>query len=277
MRIRIQHRLSYIYEHPAGSVMQILRLTPRNHEGQRVRNWRIGLDHDVHLQNGEDAFGNILHTLSFGRPLDDLSITVSGEIETHETHGVVQGTLERFPVGLYLRDTPLTQPDAPLRMFARGHAGDGDTLDKLHKLMDAVNERVECDNAIETQAAGKALAAKVGTTEDITHIFIAVARSLDIPARFVAGYLVGSLGDEGGEEAACAGHAWAEAFVPDLGWIGFDPATAMSPSEAYVRVSVGLDGLGAAPVRGSHQGAPHERLDVQVADDLGMHTQQQFG
>ena len=273
MRIRIQHRLSYIYENPAGSVIQVLRLTPRNHEGQRVLNWRIDLDQDVQLQGSEDAFGNILHTLSFVRPLDDLSITVTGEVDTHETHGVVKGTLERFPTGLYLRETPQTQLDATVRMFARGHAGEGEPLDKLHKLMAAVNARVECDNAAEPLPAMKALAAKRGTKEDVTHVFVAAARSLGIPARFVAGYLVGADGDE----ASGAAHVWAEAFVSDLGWIGFDPVGSVSPSEAYIRVSVGLDSLGAAPVRGSHHSAPHARLEVQVFGGLDVQPQQQFG
>ena len=273
MRIRIQHRLSYIYENPAGSVIQVLRLTPRNHEGQRVLNWRIDLDQDVQLQSSEDAFGNILHTLSFVRPLDDLSITVTGEVDTHETHGVVKGTLERFPTGLYLRETPQTQLDATVRMFARGHAGEGEPLDKLHKLMAAVNARVECDNAAEPLPAMKALAAKRGTKEDVTHVFIASARSLGIPARFAAGYLVGTDGDE----ASGAVHVWAEAFVSDLGWIGFDPVGSVSPSEAYIRVSVGLDSLGAAPVRGSHRSTPHTRLEVQVFGDLDVQPQQQFG
>jgi transglutaminase-like putative cysteine protease len=272
MRIRIQHRLSYIYENPASAVIQVLRLTPRSTEGQRVRNWRIDLDHDVQLQNAEDAFGNIVHTLSFVRALDDLSITVTGEVETHETHGVVKGTLERFPVGLYLRETPATQSDAPLRMFARGHAGEGETLDRLHKLMAAVNERMKCDPAAEASPAAKALAAKSGNREDLAHVFIACARSLEIPARFVTGYLVGADGDAAGGSS----HVWAEAFVPDLGWIGFDPETGISPSDAYIRVAVALDSLGAAPVRGSHPGTPHERLDVQVGSDLGLRTQQQF-
>jgi transglutaminase-like putative cysteine protease len=272
MRIRLHHRISYIYEDPASAVIQVLRLTPRNHEGQRVRNWRLDLDHDVQLQNSEDAFGNIVHTLSFVRPLEDLSLTVTGEIETDDTHGVVKGTMERFQAGLYLRETPLTQSDAPLRMFAQGHCGDGEAIDKLHKLMMAVNERVECDPAAERRAAAKALVAKSGTKEDVAHVFIAAARSLGIPARFVAGYLI-----EADSAASGAGHVWAEAFVPDLGWIGFDPVAGMSPSDAYIRVSMGLDSLGAAPVRGSHPGAPHERLEVYVSGERSVRSQQQFG
>src|SRR5215472_13836486 len=78
---------------------------------------------------------------------------------------------------------------------------------------------------------------------DLTHIFLGAARSLQIPARYLAGYLCGRAEPEGG------GHAWAEAYVPGLGWVGFDTVNCVCPADAYVRVAVGLDALGAAPVR----------------------------
>ena len=71
-----------------------------------------------------------------------------------------------------------------------------------------------------------------------------------MPARYVGGYLKRSDGVVGQE----AGHAWAEAFVPDLGWVAFDPTNGISATDAHVRVSVGLDYLGAAPVRGTRHG-----------------------
>ena len=83
--------------------------------------------------------------------------------------------------------------------------------------------------------------------QDFTHIFIAAARSLGIPARYVGGYFHR---DDGVIEQD-AGHAWAEAFVPELGWVGFDPANGICATDAHVRVAVGLDYLGAAPVRGT--------------------------
>jgi transglutaminase-like putative cysteine protease len=61
-----------------------------------------------------------------------------------------------------------------------------------------------------------------------------------------------------------AGHAWAAAFIPDIGWIGFDPANGLCPTEAYVRVAVGLDAIGAAPVRGVRFGVGSEDLDVAI-------------
>ena len=64
-----------------------------------------------------------------------------------------------------------------------------------------------------------------------------------------------------------AGHAWAETFIPDLGWVGFDPANCICSTDAHVRVAIGLDYLGAAPVRGTRYGGGLETLTVAVKVD----------
>ena len=107
--------------------------------------------------------------------------------------------------------------------------------------------------------AAEAFAGKRGVCRDLTHVFIAAAHCLAIPARYVAGYM--QIEDGTDQEA---GHAWAEAFVPDLGWVGFDPANGLCPTDAHVRVAIGLDSLGAAPVRGSRYGAGSESLEVAI-------------
>jgi transglutaminase-like putative cysteine protease len=83
---------------------------------------------------------------------------------------------------------------------------------------------------------------------------------MHIPARYVGGYLVQS----DGTLSSQAGHAWAEAHVGDLGWVGFDPSNGVCVTESYVRVAIGLDYLGAAPVRGSQAGGQVEALRVDV-------------
>ena len=98
-----------------------------------------------------------------------------------------------------------------------------------------------------TTTAAEAFALKRGVCQDLTHIFIAAARSIGIPARYIGGYFHRADGVTEQE----AGHAWAEAFVPDLGWVAFDTANGICATDAHVRVAVGLDYLGAAPVRGT--------------------------
>ena len=91
MRIRISHATSYHYETPPKSVTQVLRLTPRNHDGQYVINWRVEVSQDCQLHQHEGAFGNISHVFNAEGPFDELSVTVAGEVDTQDTHGVVNG------------------------------------------------------------------------------------------------------------------------------------------------------------------------------------------
>ncbi len=130
MRIRIFHETVYRYETPAKSAIEILRLTPRNHDGQYIVRWRIELNVDCRLDPFEDAFGNLAHSFTVDGPLSELVIRVDGEVETQDTAGVVSGTMERFPPSLYLRETPLTAPDAAIAAFAQETAkrANGDPL-----------------------------------------------------------------------------------------------------------------------------------------------------
>jgi transglutaminase-like putative cysteine protease len=264
MRLRIAHSTIYRYDPPAAGVIQVLRLTPRNHEGQYVLRWRIDVTTDARLTAHEDAFGNITHTFSADGPLDQLSVEVDGEVETQNTDGIIRGTLERFPPSLFLRDTPLTQPDQAIRDLAQNvrAATDRGTLSELHELMARLHDDIVYDLAMTDTAlnAAEAFALKRGVCRDLTHIFLSAAHSLAIPARYVAGYL--QLAD--GTIEQDAGHAWAEAFVPDLGWVAFDAANDLCANERYVRVAIGLDAAGAAPVRGMRHGPGAETLEVAI-------------
>ena len=264
MRIKIVHQTHYRYAAPAGGVFQVLRLTPRNHEGQYVVDWRIDLSADCRLDCHEDAFGNLTHSFTADGPLSELSVHAEGEVETHDTQGVVRGSVERFPPTLFLRETPLTAPDSALLDFAHSmrETSDGDALNLLHVLLRRVPELVAFDKdpSQEARSAAEAFRLKRGVCQDLTHVFIAMARCLGIPARYAGGYLNRNVAAIDRQ----APHAWAEAFVPGLGWVGFDPTNGVCPTDAHVRVAIGLDQLGATPIRGIHYGGSGETLAVAV-------------
>jgi transglutaminase-like putative cysteine protease len=264
MRLRIAHSTVYHYDPPASGAIQLLRLTPRNHDGQYVVRWRIDVSPDARLSAREDAFGNMMHVFSAVGPFRELSIAVDGEVETQSTDGVIRGTVERFPPSLFLRETALTQADAAIANLAEEirAASSGAALPSLHLLLQRLRAEIAYDLALTNTPmnAADAFAIKRGVCRDLTHIFIAAAHCLGLPARYVAGYL--QLAD--GIIDQEAGHAWAEAFVPDFGWVGFDPVNGLCPTDAYVRVAVGLDSLGAAPVRGTRYGTGAESLEVAI-------------
>ncbi len=267
MHIGITHSTIYRYDPPANGAIQLLRLTPRNHDGQYVVRWRIDVSADTRLTAHDDAFGNITHVFSAEGPFNELRVGVDGEIETQNTEGVVRGAVERFPPSLFLRDTTMTQADPAICELAQNIRanGRGDALADLHSLLRRLHDEIEFDAALTdtVPTAAEAFALKRGVCRDFTHIFIAVAHRFSIPARYVAGYL--RLAD--GAVAQEAGHAWAEAYIPDLGWVGFDPTNGICPTDAHVRVAIGLDSLGAAPVRGTRYGRGAETLTVAITVD----------
>jgi transglutaminase-like putative cysteine protease len=189
---------------------------------------------------------------------------VEGEVETRDTQGIMRGTVERFPPSLYLRETALTSADANIAGLAaacRDASGD-DALEILHRIVERLHEDMayDTDPTHAATTAAEAFTLKRGVCQDLTHVFIAAARNLGVPARYVGGYFY--RGDGVIEQGA--GHAWAEAFVPEIGWVGFDAANGICSTDAYVRVAIGLDYLGAAPLRGARYGGRGEALSVKV-------------
>ena len=271
MHLKLQHTTRYTYETPVRGVVQMLRLTPRPYDGLHVVRWRIDVDHDATLKPSEDSFGNVVHSFCAEGPLDALTVTVEGEVLTEDTSGILHGTLERLPLGLYLRQTPLTTADRTIADFARDAADGRDQLDALHALMAALSDRMTFDVDVTHvhTTADEAFADAKGVCQDFAHIFIAAARSLKFPARYVSGYMRQADGREHYE----AGHGWAEVHVPGVGWIGFDPTNAICATDAYIRVAIGLDYLDASPVRGVRTGGAHETLDVSIQVQHGASQQ----
>jgi len=267
MRIRISHATTYAYDTPPTGVTQLLRLTPRDHDGQHVVSWRIDLSVDCLLHQHEDAFGNIIHSFTAEGPFKNLTVEVEGEVETQDTNGLVSGAIERFPPQFYLRETALTRTDPAIADFARTirAATNGDTLAVLHALLTALNREIafDTDPTHAATTAEEAFGLRRGVCQDIAHIFVAAARTLGIPARYIGGHFRRA----DGVTALDAGHACVETYVENLGWIGFDPTNAICTTEAHVRVAVGLDYLGAAPVRGTRFGGGGETLTVAIRID----------
>jgi len=262
MLLRVFHRTGYRYSAPIQYAIQTLRLTPVPYQGLSVRQWRVEADGHRALPGLVDGLGNIVHCHSVDRPHREASVAVEGEVETHRADGVVLGTPEPLPPVFFLRSTPLTVADAAIAELARETASGGDVAERAHRLMEGVHQRLLYrPGHTDTQTtAAAALQLGCGVCQDHAHLFVAAARWLGIPARYVGGYLWTGRNDDADD----ASHAWAEAFVEGLGWVGFDAANGICPDETYIRVSVGLDYWAAAPMRGLRRGTAVEEMQVTV-------------
>ncbi len=264
MRLRIEHRTAYRFTMPQARIIQLLRLTPPSFAGQAVIDWHVQVDCDARLRTGRDGYGNETTMLYVDGPIAAMTLTVGGEVLTEDRAGMVSGTPEPLPPGLFLRSTVQAAHDEAIAAFARAVAATETTpLARLHALNEALKERIRFDssNGNPHRDAAATFAEGQGVCQDIAHVFLAAARLMGHPARYVSGHLWRG---EGGEVQPAA-HAWAEAWLDDYGWIGFDPTNGVCPTDAYVRVAAGLDYHDAAPVSGARTGGGDEALQVEVA------------
>ena len=265
MLLNIHHASVFNFSAPMRYVVQSHRLMPASFEGQRILDWNVEVENAEFSNYYVDGAGDQIRTMSCEGPLDSLTVTIRGSVELTDTKGVLRGYQETIPPLAYLRDTPFTKPDQAIKdlVDATLKTADGTSLDIAHKMSAAVTTAVAYKSGTteSNTTAAEALAQGQGVCQDHAHVLIAMARSAELPARYVSGYLNTSA-DVNTEEAS---HAWAEIFIEGLGWIGFDASNECCPDENYVRLGSGLDALYAAPIRGMTIGTGVEELDVTVA------------
>ncbi len=273
MRLFIHHDTRYSFSRPQKRLVQLLRVTPASFLGQNVIDWRIDVDCDTRLKSGRDGYGNETTMLYVDGPIDRIHISVRGEVLTDDRAGMVDGAAEPLPPLIFTRSTPLTAPTPEIRAFAAEiERASTNPLNCLHRLNSALNERIAFDTGAMDVArtAAAAFAAGQGVCQDHAHIFIAAARALGIPARYVSGHLF-----RPDEKTHAATHAWAEAWLDGYGWIGFDAVNDHCPDDGYVRVAVGLDYRDAAPLSGARIGGGDEWLRVGVRVGLSPAREEQ--
>jgi transglutaminase-like putative cysteine protease len=266
MRLHVRHTTHFEYNTALVYAVQRFMLTPLGFASQRVESWKItapGMDKALAYSDG---FGNKVHLASLANHQGPMDVVAEGIVESSDAGGLVKGIAEIAPRAVYLRQTPVTAPSEAMLKLATPVATK-DTLPFLHQLLKQIHKNVEyrlgtTDN--QTTAA-QAFANGNGVCQDHTHIFIGITRALRLPSRYVTGYLVTGVG-----ASSTAAHAWAEIFVPDLGWVGFDAANGICPTDNYVRVAAGIDAASVTPIRGSRRGGVAETMTVEVIVEIAQ-------
>lgn len=263
MRLAIRHTTHYAFAEPVSYALQRLRLTPKETQGQTIVHWDMTFV-NAHLELVyDDQHFNTVTLIGMAAGAREVTVTCQGAVETRDNAGVIGRHSGHLPLWSFLRQTALTRPGPRLRALVRDlpAPGEGAPLDFLHALSALVRERIAYTTGRTHAAttAEEAVQHSHGVCQDHAHVFIGAARAAGIPARYVSGYLM--MNDRVGQEAT---HAWAEAHVEGLGWVGFDVSNGISPDPRYVRVATGNDYRDAAPVTGISFGGTEERLTVGV-------------
>ncbi|KRW59923.1 transglutaminase family protein [Pseudomonas sp. TTU2014-080ASC] len=265
MRLSISHDTTYHYEDQVRTSIQYLRMTPHKSERQQVLSWTLELPRPARPQL--DPYGNILHVLTLDEPHESIVIRAKGEVDIDDLREAEHEAGSPLP---FLRSTRLTTADEALREFAIINSGGRRDRTGMIDLMHALNEHIAYQpgaTAVDTSAA-ESFAGRKGVCQDHAHTFLACARSLGVPARYVSGYLFTE------SEEHLASHAWAEAWLDD-GWYSFDVTNSLARPERHLKLAVGLDYLDACPVRGMRRGGGAEQMHakVEVASLMQAHQQ----
>ena len=260
MILKISHTTRFRFDAPVTYGLQQLRKTPKSYRAQNVLSWSTNLSGGQQELVFEDFHRNRVELVSLHPDIDELIIRSEGEVEMTNTQGVVGAHSGPAPLWLYQRQTPLTKPGKGTRAIV-ADVPDGEILAKLHALSAIILDRVSYQVGISYPdwTAEQAVAEGKGVCQDHAHVFITCARLMGCPARYVSGFLM--MEDRTDQEAT---HAWAEAHIDGLGWVGFDVSNGISPDTRYVRVATGLDYNEAAPTRGLRIGGAMENLSVAV-------------
>ncbi|MDA8869912.1 transglutaminase family protein [Rhizobiaceae bacterium] len=269
MRLQIRHSTLYNYANPVAYGLQELRLWPQKTDGLTIHDWTVTLTGLVEQAEFTDQHGNHARLSSVEPDATTIEMVVAADVEVEDRAGVVGPHVGPAPLWLYLRSTPLTLADEGIAALLEDFGQEQPQEPaRLHDLSHLIADRV----AYETGATGATTTAEgalklgQGVCQDHAHIFVAASRQLGIPARYVSGYLM--MDDRIEQEAT---HAWAEAYLPSLGWVGFDVSNGISPDGRYVRLATGLDYREAAPVLGMRlsdgagAGAGNETLAVAIS------------
>lgn len=261
MQLNISHTTRYAFPEPVPYGLQQLRTTPKNGHQQKVLAWDTRIEGGKRELGFEDHHHNVVELISFEGGVSELTVTCSGTVAIEDSHGVLGPHPGPSPLWLYRRVTPRTKAGPGVRDLVRRVGDDGSDLDRLHRLLSLVHDAVDYTvGASQTDwTAEDAIEAGKGVCQDHAHVYLACARELNFPARYVSGYLM--LNDRVAQDAM---HAWAEAHVDGLGWVGFDASNGISPDARYVRVATGLDYSEAAPVTGTRIGGAGETLSVEI-------------
>lgn len=267
MKLVIDHLTRYGYDEEVKFSTQYLRLTPRSSGRQKITAWTLTLP-DGSAVATTDAWGNVLHVLTLDNPHKEITIRASGIVDiVEEGEEIGAEPQELLSPLVFLRCTPLTRADGPIREFAQRWYQPEAQEASLNRLMAELLLRMPYSpGATQVQdSAAYAFARSKGVCQDHTHVFLACCRALAIPARYVSGYVY----SDNAEHVAM--HAWAEVWLNDR-WQPFDITNNTRRLNQHLRLATGLDYLDACPVRGTRLGGGGEILLTNA--EVREHSQQ---
>ena len=285
-RVGIHHATNYVYDKPIGRSVHYIHLSPRSSDTQTLRSFSLSIEPSVPWTQFEDIWGNATGQFEVHGPFDRLSL-------------VAESTVDVLDADPFAFDTPAVRPMFPISWTLAEHQRlspylmDMDLNRAGINEIDAYAQSVAARNrqdvletvfdinltlfrefkyrpgstTVETSAS-EVLRTKQGVCQDFANLFISMARRLQIPARYVCGYVLSR--DTSPSGSGDASHAWVQLYLPGIGWKDFDPTNGSLPAADHVAGAWGPTYRDSAPVWGTmysmSQAKETMTVDVRVTD-----------
>jgi transglutaminase-like putative cysteine protease len=273
MYYTIRHVTRFRYSAPITQSVMEVRMQPRTEGSQRCLNFQLSVTPSARVLNYRDYLGNVIHNFDIPGEHRQLSIIAQSQVEVRPLaelpaslpasawDEISQSEYDMLVPSHFTHPSPLLSDLAEELQVERRD----DPLSLLRELTTKIYEAFAYvpDSTAVDSPIDDALKARQGVCQDFTHIMLALLRPIDIPARYVSGYLYSSR--EGGTRSTPgASHAWVEALLPQLGWVGFDPTNNLLADYRHIRVAIGRDYADVPPTRGIFKGKAETDLSVSV-------------
>ena len=271
MKLFITHRTHFRYASPVKESFNEVRLQPVTNEHQTCESFELRVEPAVTVHRYLDFYRNWVHHFDVNPPHTELLIESKTRVTTNSSNWLDPearpAPLTRVPELArmercfdYLQSSDFVALDPEIwRLALDATAGETDIWQAAQMLNRFVRAHMAyiplSTNAMTPMR--NALTARAGVCQDFAHILIGLCRSLQIPALYVSGYL--------NTPGAQASHAWAEVFLPEIGWRALDPTHARQPDENYVKIAVGRDYADITPTRGHYKGMTQRTMQVDVS------------
>jgi transglutaminase-like putative cysteine protease/predicted glutamine amidotransferase len=282
----VSHRTIYRYATPVERSTHVLRLTPLDDRLQSLLEHEVRLSVAGQQREFEDVFGNHVRGVAIDSPYTELTIRARSRVELRDTdplnfralHARTAIPLVWMPWQRHMLQPFLLPQELPdseiseLVEYAMSYVerNDYDLLDTLFDLNTSIFREYEYRQGSTTVATTpfEVYSLRRGVCQDFTNLFICLARLLGVPARYVCGYLLTG-GESSNRAQSQASHAWAQVYLPEVGWKGFDPTNGVLTQTDHIRVAVGRNYVDATPTAGTiYVGGGAETLEVDVRVEL---------
>jgi len=277
MLLKIVHQTDLKYSELISESVMELRMVPRQEQDQHRLSFELSIGPAAGFSSYFDWMGNTVHTFSINPAHQHIRIVASSVVETDRPHIEPERFQDTWPL-------PANPHDYWLYDYLQFGGPIVDSL-QLRELVDLIQPRpgmatgelalrmlhlIDEKFAYKTGVTNAAspiteiLATGYGVCQDFTHLMIGLARVLQIPARYVSGFVHPRESEFRGYTQT---HAWCELLFPSAGWIGFDPTNRCVVGGNFVKVAVGRDFRDVPPNRGVYRGVAKEKIEVLVKSD----------